>query len=149
MKICKNCQALYDRLKWVFNQKLYEKYKDDKETEKILCPACKRLKDKVVAGILYLEGEVLLTKKEEIRNFIHNEIKKALANNFMSRILRMEDEGHKITIYSIDAPLVLYLGRRFKRVFHGHLEIQRTGEHISGRKGEKPRGEDVIIKWCQ
>ena len=147
MKICKNCQALYDGLKWSFNQELYEKYKDDRETEKILCPACKRLKDKVVAGILYLEGEILLTKKEEIINFINNEAKKALANNFMSRILRMEAEGRKLTIYSIDAPLALYLGKRFKEAFHGHLEIQRTGEHISGRKGEKPRGEDVSVKW--
>ena len=149
MNVCKNCKAVGDKKKWAFNEKVYNQYKDNKEVKKILCPACERIKNKITCGILYLEGEILLKKKDEILHFINNEAEKALSNNFMSRILRLDEEGSKITIYSIDAPLVLYLGKRFKEVFHGHLQVQKKGEHITGRKGEKPRGEDVIVKWTE
>lgn len=146
MKICKTCRGVYNGRRWTYNNDIYEKIKNKKDTKNVLCLACERLRDKIVCGILNLEGEILQSRHEEIRNFIKNESEKALKNNYMSRILSVDDKGDKITIYSIDAPLALYLGRKFKRIFHGHLHIQQTGEQIN-RKGDRQRSEDVIVTW--
>ncbi len=145
MKICRKCHAVHDGKKWFPNIELNKEMHDD--VVYVLCEACKRKRDKVVYGIVYLEGPVLQDRRDEILKMIKKEEDIESRHNHLSRILSIVQNKNQMTITTINQWMALQLGKQFKKTFKGKLEISRD---ISGRRGRGSKGrEEVVVQWKQ
>ena len=145
MKVCRKCYAVHNGKKWVPNTGLAQVAGDS--VEYVLCEACKRKRDKIVYGIVYLEGSVLQDRRDEILKMIKKEEEIEIKHNHLSRILSIEQNKNKMTITTINQWMALQLGKQFKKTFKGKLEIFRD---VSGRGGRGTKGrEEVVVRWKQ
>jgi len=146
MKICQNCLAIHDGKKWMKNMEKKEKI-GDRELKKVLCEACKRKRDKIVYGIVYLEGPVLKERRDEIMQMIKKEEEIESSHNHLSQVLSIDADEDKMTITTINQWLALHLGKQFQKTFKGRLDIERD---TSGRRGRGTKGrEEVVVRWQQ
>jgi len=146
MKICKNCYSLHDGKKWIINREKWEAA-NERGVDKVLCEACRRVRDKIVYGIVHLEGPVLAEKRDEIMRMIKKEEKIESSHNHLSRILSIDSNTNTITITTINQWLAMHIGKQFKKTFKGVLEISRDP---SGRRGRGTKGrEEVVVRWWQ
>ncbi len=144
-KICPQCNYIYDGKKWFRDDELLKKINRHNEAQKILCTACKRIRDKIACGIVYLQADFLKQKEEEVKKFIRKEEEVEQSKNHLSRILRIYWDNDKLVVETINQQLAVHIGKKMKKMYGGHLEI--TG----GQSGHHSRGEDdreeVIVKW--
>ena len=146
MKICKSCYSLHDGKKWITNREKWEAANEG-GAEKVLCEACRRVRDKIVHGIVYLEGPVLAERRDEIMRMIKKEEEIESSRNHLSRILSIDSNTNKIMITTINQWLAIHIGKQFKKTFKGMLEITRDP---SGRRGRGTKGkEEVVVQWWQ
>jgi len=145
MKVCRKCHAVHDGKKWIPNTEFKKEIHDN--VEYVLCEACKRKRDKIVHGIVYLEGQVLQDRKDEIQKMIKKEEEIESRHNHLSKILSIEQYKNKMTITTINQWMALQLGKQFKKMFKGKLEIFRDASSKRGR-GSKGR-EEVVVRWKQ
>jgi hypothetical protein len=143
MKVCRKCHATHDGKKWV-----REEISDTKGNEKIvLCEACKRKRDKIVHGIVYLSGPVLNEKKDDVIKMVLKEEEREICHNHLSQILNIEHENDHMTITTINQWLAMHLGQQIKKQFKGSLQIDRD---TAGRRGRGDKGrEEVVVSWKQ
>jgi len=146
MNICRECGAIHDGKKWIKKPEEKVKFNDVKK-KNVLCEACKRKRDKIVYGIVYLEGPVLQERREEIMNMIKKEEEIESSHNHLSQILSIDSHKTKMTITTINQWMALHLGQQFQKTFKGRLEISRD---TSGRRGRGIKGrEEVVVRWQQ
>jgi len=141
MKVCRKCHATHDGKKWV-----REETSDTKGNEKIvLCEACKRKRDKIVHGIVYLSGPVLHEKKDDVVKMLRKEEEREINHNHLSQILKIEHENDHMTITTINQWLALHLAKQVKKQYKGSLKIDRD---TTGRRGRGEKGrEEVVVYW--
>ena len=143
MKQCRQCFSVHDGKKWTMKSE-----KDKNEfLPKVLCEACKRKRDKIVHGIVYLNGPVLEEKKDEVMRMLLREEEIETSHNHLSQILDIEQHKGRMVITTINQWMALHLGRQFKKTYKGSLKIDRDTPGRRGR-GEKGR-EEVVVHWKQ
>lgn len=144
-KVCKGCGFIYDGKKWFKDEKLLARLKRYHEAEELLCTACKRMRDKIACGVVYLKASFLKEREEEIMKFIRKEEEVEQSHNHLSRILNIYWDNNRLIIETINQQLAVHIGKKMKKMYGGHLEI--TG----GRSGHYSRGQDdreeVLVKW--
>lgn len=144
-KICRECHAIFDGGKWFYDQKLEEKLRRHNEAGRTLCTACKRIRDRIACGVVYLDADIIKDKEEEIIKLIRREEEVEKSHNHLSRILNIYRDGDRLVVETINQQLAVHIGKKMKKMYGGHLEI--TG----GLSGHHSRGEDdreeVIVKW--
>ena len=146
MLICRKCHSIHDGKKWISKDMYTEELKISK-SDYVLCEACKRIRDKIVYGVLYVEGPILKENRDDILKMIRKEEKNEHRHNHLSRILSIEEGRNKMTITTINQWLALHLGKQFQRKYKGRLDIDRD---TSGRRGRGVKGrEEAIVRWCQ
>lgn len=131
--ICPRCSALYYDEKWyqqneLFNhlkkkQELLRKQFDQWLQEKLKkaaqrpCPACSQRKD-------WCEGVLTLTNltpplKKEILNLVKNVNQRALTRDIQDRVIKIEDKGAQVIIYTSENQLAVSLGKQIHRSHKG------------------------------
>ncbi|MBI5115172.1 hypothetical protein HZA56_01740 [Candidatus Poribacteria bacterium] len=145
MKVCSECNAVFDGRKW----------RSTPETdrhgvavlEKTLCTACKRMRDKVVLGTVHLDGEVIASRSGEILRMIRHEEEIERARNHTSRILDIHSSGQKMTIRTVNSLLAIHIAKQFKQAFKGRIDIFKDSP------GHRPRSKQdegtISVKWMQ
>lgn len=143
MKECRQCHALHDGKKWIRDGAWEAKG----ERSVVLCEACKRKRDKIVHGIVYLYGPVLSEKKDEIMRMLKREEEIESRHNHLSQILEIKRGRNQMTVTTINQWLALHLGKQFKKTFKGSLKIDRD---TAGRRGRGEKGrQEVVVTWRQ
>lgn len=145
MKICTECQAVFNGKTWNSSHKLSEeKVATLKPT---LCTACKRIRDNIVFGTVHLEGKALSARPDEIMRMIRREEEIERSHNYCSRILDIKRDGRKMTIRTVNSSLAIHIAKQFKKTFKGRLDIYKD------TPGHRPRNKDsegtVSVKWSQ
>ncbi len=116
--VCPECKLVFTGGKW-------KRTEVPEEYTEVLCPACRRIKDKYFGGILYLKSELLKTKKSEILNLVKNREEMAQISNPLRRIGAIEEkQDDEIVIYTTFEHLATSLGKAIKRAYKGELTIQ-------------------------
>ncbi len=130
--LCPDCGAVYTGGRWVWMQE--KPYK----TTKVLCPACRRTKEKMPAGIIELQGRFLKTHGEEILNLVRNEEKAEKLEHPLERIMAIEQDqdDNRITITTTGIHLAKRIGEAVRRSYQGEYSL----EYGDGEKS-------VRIKW--
>lgn len=121
MAICKKCHAIYHKKRWFFDEATYEERIDKKTTQKVLCPACQKIKDKYPGGILTLTGGYIKENKNEILNLIKNEEGLAKGINPLERIIEIKKGPSAINITTTNEKLAQKIGRAIYKAHKGKL----------------------------
>lgn len=145
MKVCTECHALFDGRRW--KGALQTPRGDIDTLGKTLCTACKRLRDRVALGTVYLEGEALASRYDEILRMIRHEEEIERSRNHSARILDMRRRGSKMTVRTVNSTLAIHIAKQFKKTFKGRIEI------FKDTPGRLPRNKQtegtVAVKWTQ
>ena len=145
MRVCTECHAVFDGRKWNSDPQLSRH--DADRSEKTLCTACKRVRDKVALGTVYLDGEVLTSRTDEIIRMIRRQEEIERDRNYSSRILDINRKGRKMTVRTVNSKLAIHIARQFKKAFKGRIEI------FKDTPGHRPRNKQsegtVSVKWIQ
>jgi len=124
MALCKRCHAIYYNKRWYLDEELYQKKSLLKETEKILCPACRKIKDKFPGGVVTLSGDFLHEHKEEIMNLIKNEEERAKGFNPLERIMEVTKIKRGMEITTTNEKLAQRIARSLERAYQGSVEYK-------------------------
>ena len=121
--VCPECKAVLDSGRWQWLADIPE------GAEELLCPACRRIREKVPAGILNLSGAFFVEHRDEIMNLIHNKVEAEKAQHPMKRLMGIEEQEDGTTVVTFtDVHLPRGVGQAIGRAYEGELDIQYTDE---------------------
>lgn len=121
--VCPECNAVYSHGRWSWQNAPVD-------AQQQLCPACQRIKDKVPAAFLSLEGDFLETHSEEIINLIYNYEKREKAEHPLKRIIGSEVQEGRLVFSLTDAHLARGIGEALHHAYEGDIDYQYTKEDI-------------------
>ena len=120
---CGDCGVVYTQGRW---QWLAE---PPGEASEVLCPACRRVRDRVPAGYLTLAGPFFTEHREEILALVRNTVDAQKGQHPMKRLMDIEDnpEGETVVTFT-DIHLPRGVGDAIASAYEGCLEVQYTPE---------------------
>lgn len=124
MAICRKCHAIYHKKRWFVNEDVYEKNINKKTTQKVLCPACQKIKDKYPGGLLTLKGSFIKERenRNEILNLVKNEEARAKGINPLERIIEIKKKAAEITVATTNEKLAQKIGRAIYKAHKGKIK---------------------------
>ena len=122
--ICPNCHAVYKNKRWYFDEKVLEDVRISRKYNSKKCPACRKIDDHYVMGVLEAVGHFVKEHYEEIVRRIRNEEKRALRTNPLERILETKKNKDGLTVHTISDNLAVRLGKALFKSYKGKLEIK-------------------------
>ncbi|MEZ5649337.1 MAG: BCAM0308 family protein [Burkholderiaceae bacterium] len=121
--ICGKCGVVYADGRWQWVTDAPER------ANRVLCPACERIRDKAPAGSLTLGGAFLAAHREEILNLVQNRVNEQNALHPMNRILGIDEQDDgEIVIGFTDVHLPPAIGRAIEQAYEGELTLPQTNE---------------------
>ncbi len=112
---CAICKAVFIKGRWM--------WKDLEEiSSKVICPACRRIKDHYPAGIIEIKGEYTEHHHHEIINMVYNIEKKEKNHHPLERIMDVKRDPQQITIETTGIHIARWIGNALLRSFHGELD---------------------------
>jgi len=128
ISVCKKCHAIFHNKRWYLDEDLYKKLVAQKNIRKILCPACRKVKDKFPGGILRLKGEFLKDHKSEILNLIKNEEERARGFNPLERIMGINSIKTGLEITTTNEKLAQRIGKSLQKAYQGKIEYKWSSD---------------------
>jgi len=95
----------------------------------VVCPADRRVRDRLPGGILSVSGEFFHSHRETIEDLIRNEEQRARSNNPMERIMEREDGNGTLTIHTTNPKLAQRIGHALEKAYHGETEYKWSGDN--------------------
>lgn len=120
--LCPTCQAVFRSGRWQWVSSVPSDANEEH------CPACRRIQDKVPAGILTLSGEFFAGHRAEIMNLVRNKEEAEKAQHPLKRLMAIEDQGNSSVLTFTDTHLPRGVGEAIQRAYEGELDIQYTKE---------------------
>jgi hypothetical protein len=102
----------------------------------VLCPACRKLRDRFSEGELTLRG-IEAEDRAEIARILRNEETRARQKNPLERIMRMDAANGGWRIETTTEKLAQRLGRSIKKARGGKLAYKRGGNN----------GKSIRVVW--
>ncbi len=123
--ICHTCHAIYQSKRWFFDEKLHRRLAGTAKAREVLCPTCRKIKDRFAEGILTLSGEFFKQYRQEIITLLENEAARVAGRSVQDRIIQMTPEGKdKLVVETTTEKLAQRLGRAIYRAYKGELDIR-------------------------
>lgn len=113
---CPQCGAVYHHGRWQWGQRPAGAHED-------LCPACRRINDRLPAGTVTLHGDIAQRHKNEIMALARNEEAAEKGEHPLNRIVGIEETDDGLVISTTDIHLPRRIGEALKRAFHGELDM--------------------------
>jgi hypothetical protein len=115
---CRQCGAVYHKGRWQWAAR-------PADAEDVLCPACRRINDRLPAGILTLRGEYLRSQPRQvaIESQIRHIVEAEKAEHPLNRLMAIERQGDEIVVTTTDVHLPRRIGEAIHTAHHGDLHI--------------------------
>lgn len=101
-----------------------------------LCPACKRIRDKLPAGRVRLEGPLVATQADELLRIAYNEAEHEKAEHPLHRIMEVAGGADRLELATTDIHLPQRIGRALKRAHGGKLMVKYARDAYG-----------VLVRW--
>jgi NMD protein affecting ribosome stability and mRNA decay len=118
--VCPQCGAVYHGARWQWEVRLERAGEE-------LCAACRRINDKLPAGILTLRGTLTSEHKQEILQLARHQEETEKKEHPLNRIMSIEEDPQGVVINTTDIHLPRRIGEAVKRAFHGKLKSHFEG----------------------
>lgn len=116
--ICPECQSVYYEKSWHHSLNNYEQLSEDKNIDFELCPACEMGKNKQFEGFVVFKN-VPPDIKEDLLRTIHNIEGRAFSRDPMDRVLKIEEDGKDIEVYTSENQLAISIAKQVASAFKG------------------------------
>lgn len=119
---CPECGAVYHSGRWQWGVAAAGAH----ET---LCPACRRIHDKFPAGYVTLNGEFVVTHRDEILQLIRNREAHEKAEHALERIMSIKDvDDDGVLITTTGTHLARDIGEAVHAAYKGELQYHYNKE---------------------
>ena len=110
--VCEDCRAAYHRGHWQWATA-------EPGAHPVVCPACRRIREKLPAGTLAIEGPFFLAHRDEILHLVRNEADHERREHPLNRIMGIEDGPTACVVTTTDIHLPQRIGRALERAYDG------------------------------
>ena len=124
--ICPACHAILKDQAWFVDEVLYRQLDGKPGVWPALCPGCLKVARGMYEGEVILQSRLLVPTKSAAFELIGNEEERARCSNPMSRLTAVEDFGDEIKILTTTPILAECIGKAFRKIYEGEVEIQNT-----------------------
>jgi NMD protein affecting ribosome stability and mRNA decay len=124
MAVCRKCNAVYSGKRW----SLSAKPKPGKKGISVLCPACRKIKDRFPRGYVTIKGGFLKAHRDEILNLIRNKEQRAAYLNPLERIIETRERNGEMEVQTTTEKLAQRIGQMLKKAFSGDVEYKWSSD---------------------
>ena len=117
--ICRKCLATYADKRWYFDEVQAAKLAASPRTQKLVCPACQKIKDDYPEGIATLKWSSLRDYEAEIRGLITNVEARAVSVNPLDRVMKIVRRKKELEVQTTNDRLAQRIGRALVRSYKG------------------------------
>lgn len=127
--VCPRCGLVYRRKRWEYNPDFEAEAKAGKHK----CPACRKIEDHYVMGIVMIRGGFFAQRRDEIINMLRNEEKKELIHNPLDRIMTIDEHDDWAQVETTSENLAVHLGRMLYHSYGGSVEYKFSDDQKLAR----------------
>ena len=113
---CSDCGA-------VFRHGYWQRGTASVGSSSIGCPACRRIRDKLPAGYLTIDGAFVAGHRDELLKLVRNEAERERSEHVLHRIMAIEASAERIIVTTTDIHLPRRIGRALEGAYQGKLEL--------------------------
>jgi hypothetical protein len=124
--VCTDCGAVFRRGRWQWGEA-------PAAAQPALCPACHRVRDRLPAGTVTLEGPFVVEHRGDLLGLIRNQEKLEKGERPLHRIMAIDDAGDRIVVTTTDIHLPRRIGDALKSAHEGELDIRYGAGEYSVR----------------
>lgn len=121
--VCPECRSVYAGQRWQLESHAGE-YKKNAKVREVLCPACRKIRDRVPGGVVTLSGRFLHDHMDEIVHLINHENRRAMEINPLERIMDIEQTNGQLVVLTTNEKLAQRIGRVVHKAYSGDLEYK-------------------------
>jgi len=122
ISVCGECNAVYMNKRWYADEDTCATAAMSPDSNKVVCPACLKIRDHSPGGIVTLQGSYVQTHKQALLNLIKNEEGRARGQNPLERVISITDSGYgSVVISTTNEKLAQRIGRAINKAFHGEV----------------------------
>ena len=125
---CSTCSALFHRGRWQWGSAL-------PGGTLVTCPACRRIADKLPAGIVTLEGAFVEAHRDELVHLARNEAERERAEHPLNRIMDVDAGAARVVVTTTDIHLPQRIGEALKSAYDGELDVRYGDDEYTVRVG--------------
>lgn len=125
MSVCTRCTAVYYNKRW---QMVDRPAAGKAKRQKVLCPACQKIKDGFVAGYVTIKGDFVKAHAEEITNLVRNKEKRAIYHNPLDRIIKIKTRRGIMEVTTTTEKLAQRIGQMLKKAYNGSVEYKWSSD---------------------
>ncbi len=124
--VCSDCHAAYRDGRWTWEA-------PDEHAAEARCPACRRMRDKLPAGTLVLEGPFVEAHLEELAHLVRNEAERERNEHPLHRVMEIATNPRRIQVATTDIHLPQRIGEAVQRAFDGELTVKYGPDEYCAR----------------
>ena len=118
--LCETCGAVFHRGRWHWASAPARAHRER-------CPACRRIRDKLPAGVVTMSGPFLIGHREEVLKLVRHEARHEREEHPLNRIMDVHEGPDEVVVTTTDIHTPRRIGAALERAYHGQLET-RYGE---------------------
>lgn len=122
--MCSECRAVYVGKRWELESQADDDLAKAERVVETVCPACKKIHDRMPGGIVTLSGRFVAEHKEEIINRLHNENDSAMQINPLERIMDIEEAEGNLVVLTTNEKLAERIGHAAHDAWAGEVEYK-------------------------
>ncbi len=115
--VCPQCGLVYHGGRW------QEMARPQPAAEHV-CPACRRIHDRMPAGYVTLEGNFLSEHRDDILHITRNTETRERSGHPLQRIMDVEVSAGRIQVTTTDLHLARRIGEAVHNAFEGNLDVK-------------------------
>lgn len=119
--VCPDCGAVYHKGRWQWGEA-------PAHSEPARCPACRRIKEKLPAGYVSIQGSFARENKEEVLALARNIESREKAEHPLKRIIGIESEDDGLLLTTTDIHLARSIGEALESAYKGELDFHYNEE---------------------
>ncbi len=126
VSVCPECRAICRNKRWYLDEEEFALLTRKKggEAPRRRCPACRKISDGFVGGVVTLRGSFVREHREEIRNLVRNEERRAMGFNPLARIVNFTEDEDGFVVSTTAEKLAQRIGRELHKACRGSLEYK-------------------------
>lgn len=114
---CPQCGVVYIEGRWLWDD-------STEVSNEVICPACRRIKDRFPAGFVELKGEFFAEHRWEILNLVSNIEKREKEERPLERIIAVEDGADQTEVTTTGIHIARRIGESIANAYSGDLSFQ-------------------------
>jgi hypothetical protein len=115
--VCSECSALMTNGRWTWGKRPHD-------AREAVCPACRRIAERVPAGRIELEGPFFEAHREEIMNLVHNVETQEKNQHPLERIMTLRKGRRTAAVTTTGVHVARRIGETIASAYKGDLSIQ-------------------------